>query len=266
VSEQIKEFYEQFSSRIARDRILPNPRHRRIFSFLSEILAAGPPIESALEVGSGIGITSEWLRKRIPRVCAIDLSEANVRFARSTVKGVDFRCGDFLELAGDEKFQLITLFDVLEHFPKDLHPLVFAKLREHAADESVVVLTLPDPDFLAYVRTEMPHRLQVVEEEVQLDDLLALARDAGFELVGYRRFGVDHTDQYRLFILQVRGRSSAPAMLPGRSPIAKAGRVLASSYRYLRFRGPLREANTTWLGLLGATRQKPTQSQKVDRN
>ena len=91
----VKEYYEEFTFYLVHDRIILNPRHAAIRAL------AGPVfdvihIESALDVGCGIGLMAEFMRRRISHVRALDISERNIAFAKETVRDVDFVVSDFL--------------------------------------------------------------------------------------------------------------------------------------------------------------------------
>ena len=61
-SDRIKSFYESFAAYLVKNRIIDNPRHTKIFGFLDKIFAQHT-ISSALEIGCGIGIISEYINK-----------------------------------------------------------------------------------------------------------------------------------------------------------------------------------------------------------
>jgi len=202
---QIKSFYDAFTTHLIKDRIYPNPRIARIFAYLDEILQQHR-IERALEIGCGIGIISERLRKSVPLVVGVDIGENNIRFAAATVKNVQFICADFLEAKIDGQFDLITLFDVLEHFPKSQHRRIFEKISELSRPRTLVAVTIPDADFLDHYRELYPEKLQIVDESIHFDELLGHAQAVNLEIRTYRRYGIDFENQYRYYLLNYRDR------------------------------------------------------------
>ena len=93
-NKEIKNFYENFTKNLIKDKIYPNCRHQKIKKYLKEVLN-NKKIESVLEVGCGIGIISEFISKKVSEVVGIDISEENIKFAKATVKHVKFYCTDF---------------------------------------------------------------------------------------------------------------------------------------------------------------------------
>ena len=73
-----------------------------------------------LEVGPGPGAATEWLRRRVPRLCAVEVDAAvaaqlEVRFAGTNVEVVT---GDATKLEfGDASFDSVGTFTMLHHLP-----------------------------------------------------------------------------------------------------------------------------------------------------
>ena len=201
--EDIKYFYEKFTQNLIRDKINPNPRHQKIINYLKKVFQRYN-FNNALEIGCGIGIISGFLAKNIPSVTGIDISEENIKFAKATVKNVNFYCSDFLEYSVKDKFDLITLFDVLEHIPKEIHPDVFKRINEISDPNTIIIMTIPDPDYLSYVREHSPEKLQVVDESIYLDKIIQILKENNLEVLIFEKFGIDYDSQYNFYLLRYR--------------------------------------------------------------
>lgn len=218
-SDKIKNFYEDFSSTLLRDRIRPNPRIRKIFGFIDEIFSEYFQKKGylyILDVACGIGITSERLSLfNRTSVVGIDISENSIKIAKRTVKSVDFECADFLAYDFyDSKFGLITLFDCLEHFPKESHWEVFNKINSLSRQGTLVAITTPTGAFLDECRKVFPDKLQVVDESVYLEEILTYANRLGSELLKYEKYGIDYEDQYQYFLLRKNSESFELQLIP----------------------------------------------------
>jgi SAM-dependent methyltransferase len=92
-------------------------RHIRYHDFFLRHLHPG---ESLLDIGSGNGYLDYELVTGIPglKVTGIELSEASVRFAREHFSHPNLRFihGDALRGLPGERFEVVTLSNVLEHF------------------------------------------------------------------------------------------------------------------------------------------------------
>ena len=229
----VKAFYEDFTSYLVRDRVIPNPRHLAIQK-LAEPLLRMCPNGSALEGGCGIGIMSEFLRSHFDRVVALDISEKNIELARQTVPKVEFVVSDIEGFQSDERFDLVALFDVLEHISKDGLGAVVEKIAGLAKDEASVLITIPSAGF---ARTHLAPK-QVIDEDLEVLTLAQLFASKRFELRECRSYGIDFDDQYRLLWLSRRPASWRPA--PRREPAAqRAIRLAHAPLNWIRYRRAL---------------------------
>ena len=201
--EEVKEFYEKFSQNLIRDKINPNPRHRKIIRYLKNVFHKYR-FKNALEIGCGIGIISEFISKNVPDVTGIDISEENIKFAKATNKKITFYCSDFLEYRTKDKYDLITLFDVLEHIPKEIHPDVFKRINEISNVNTKIIITLPDPYYLSYVRENSPEKLQVVDESIYIDEIIQILKENNLEVFMFEKYGIDFDDQYNFYLLSYK--------------------------------------------------------------
>lgn len=202
---EIKDFYNNFSKNLIRDKIYPNPRHKKIISYLKKLFKIYS-FNNALEIGCGIGIISEFISKNVPGVTGIDISEENIKFAKTTNNNISFYCSDFSEYPAKDKFDLITLFDVLEHIPKQIHQNVFRKIKDLSNPNTKIIITVPDPDYLSYIRVHSPEKLQVVDECIYLDEMIRILKENNLDILLFEKYGIDCANQYNLYLLQFKNK------------------------------------------------------------
>ncbi len=70
----------------------------------------------------------------------------------------------------------IVLPDVIEHVPLELHGRLFAAVERILARPGRVLLTYPSPEYQEYLKKNEPKALQLVDETVELEDILATRR------------------------------------------------------------------------------------------
>ncbi len=106
------------------------------------LISTLPPGYRVLEVGCGTGNVLRTLETtcRDGELIGLEKYEEGVTIARKRVK-CEVRQGDVHDLDEREVFQLIGMFDVLEHIEDDLG--VLEKLRSHLTKKGVIVLTVP---------------------------------------------------------------------------------------------------------------------------
>lgn len=100
-----------------------------------------------LDIGCAAGLLAEPLAARGARVTGIDAAEKNIAAARlhAAAQGVavDYRVGEAAEALGaDERFDLVTLLEVVEHV--DDVPAVLATAARHVAPGGLLVASTID--------------------------------------------------------------------------------------------------------------------------
>jgi SAM-dependent methyltransferase len=202
---EARAFYEHFTEYLLRDRLRDNPRHRWIRALLRELFRRRS-FASALDVGCGIGLLTQEVRRHVPNVMGFDLSESNVRFARETVQGVEFRRADLTVDPLPFRVDLITAFDVLEHIPWGEKRTFLHHLIDHTAEGGWILLTIPTPAYLEYQRRHAPHLLQIIDESVTASELAGLL-EGRMEIRECRTYAIDYVDQYKYYLLGFPGEA-----------------------------------------------------------
>ena len=82
------------------------------------------PIETILEIGSAEGDQTEWLSRVARKVHGVEISSTAVRRARRKFKGnsgISFSAGRMPDLSIDERFDLVTAFEIAYYLkPEDV--------------------------------------------------------------------------------------------------------------------------------------------------
>lgn len=200
--EKVKTFYEKFTEgHILYDRLSYNRRYLHIQKMIRRHVKPG---KNVLELGCGTGITSQYILKRRASVVGIDLSENNIRFARRFVpKGV-FHVQDALTLDLKQTFDIVTLFDFMEHIPRAHHDLLFEVIRKHCHSSTTILINIPNHEATEYFRQHQPGILQVVDEEVTLDDFVRLCQHAGFSILKFQRHDIFRLRDYNELVLGMK--------------------------------------------------------------
>ena len=96
-----------------------------------------------VELGCGLGETAIALSQSGFEVYGVEESSNAIDFLKSHYQGIDWICSGVSKfLATDNRFDVLTLFHVLEHIP---HPLRFAELcRNRLNRGGILVVEVPD--------------------------------------------------------------------------------------------------------------------------
>lgn len=223
---EIKTFYDDFlESNMLGYRISGNPRIERA---TERVLDFVRPDSHVLDVGCGIGITAERVARQVEggHVWAFDLSERNIWYARETVNesNLTFFVADVTEDERQIREQLtkpvdvVMLIDAIEHIPKEVHAELFDFFQSIMSDRAFLVLTYPSPQYQRHLKEHDPDELQIIDQVIELDEVLATARPAGFSLKRYSLETIWERNQYVHCVLQTdetlgEPRSETPGFL-----------------------------------------------------
>ncbi len=113
----------------------------RIIKFLKRIKPGG----KLLDVGAATGIFMDLARQAGWEVYGVEPSRWASR--RAQERGLKVWEGDFLDYPGEDKFQIITMLDIIEHMATP--GLALQKARELLDEGGILVITTPDIESLA---------------------------------------------------------------------------------------------------------------------
>lgn len=120
--------------------------YRRIYTagleFITKYVAKG----NLLDVGCSSGLFLDIAASKFSS-CGIELNRAEVEIARSKGHHVWDQQIDQINLEGNERFDVITLWDVFEHI-KD-GKIYLDKLKEKIKDDGIIFMQIPSADSLA---------------------------------------------------------------------------------------------------------------------
>lgn len=137
-----------------------------------------------LNIGCGNGAFEYLVADRVGEVVGIDIKYEDILQAKEeckNFKNVNFVEADILkDNFPENSSDIVVLFDVIEHFPKDTEPIVLKKINKILKPNGQVVISTPlnnitkffDPAWYLYPR----HRHYSAEQMVEL------LVDAGFEI------------------------------------------------------------------------------------
>lgn len=160
--DEVKNYYEKFVNYRNPADALKNGRILEIFRFIDDNVA-NKGYKSALDIGCGAGTNTEYLLRHIPDVTGIDISDERISVAKSNGKA-KYMQGDFTEYQGDKVYDLVCVFDCLEHIrPQDRDKFLS---NVYKSFKDLVLVTIPEPIHLQSIRDNNPKILQIVDEPI----------------------------------------------------------------------------------------------------
>lgn len=128
-------------------------RRKIIFDLIRRTIGSGA--RAVLDIGCGTGLNAELFRRLGARVTGLESSDVAIAQAKERFPELNIIKGEFPGVTLDDRFQIVTLFDVLEHFQDDLAALqgVYSLLE----DGGYAVVTVPAFSFLWTEHDELAH-------------------------------------------------------------------------------------------------------------
>ncbi|HUK34926.1 MAG TPA: class I SAM-dependent methyltransferase [Vicinamibacterales bacterium] len=220
-AEEAKRFYDETAPRKLRDFIFGN---RRIDRALETIASQGGEPGRILEVGCGVGSVCWRLADRFPHaeIVGVDFSQGNLAIAERVFSRPNVK---FLLMTVDDEFtfgafDLIILMDVFEHVRISEREALARNLRASLSPGGRVILTVPTPRHLAWLKANQPSEIQPVDEDITLEVFGDLASALGRDVLLYREVGAWRQGDYAHCVI---GRSQFPDPQPAaaRGPIQR---------------------------------------------
>jgi 2-polyprenyl-3-methyl-5-hydroxy-6-metoxy-1,4-benzoquinol methylase len=211
-----RRYYEGFSLAVGlRDWLVPNARHEQLKLYIADLLHGRRNLRIA-DVGCGAGVMAAHLR-RYGEVTGVDFSGPAIEAARKLAPGVVFISGSLDALPPGERFDVITLFDVLEHIPRDERSEFLVTLRKCLTDEGTLFMSTPFPAFTHHRRINKDDTLQIIDEEIELPQVTAEAALAGLQLLKFEAYDVFRgSPEYQIMVFTTERHPGGPPVL--RSP------------------------------------------------
>jgi len=232
----VKAFYDDFVGR--QTAVGVNARHRSILAWLRRFGLR--PGDRVLEIGCGIGTLTGLLADELgPQgsVLAVDLSPASIEAARERLgdrDNVSLVAADIVEAELEGSFDAVVLPDVIEHIPLERHGALFARIAALVKPAGFVLLHYPNPHYLKWCHEHRPGELQIVDQPIHADALLASAGPQGLYLAYLETYSIwVREGDYTVAVLRPLAGTGTFTDLPPRRPSLSA-RIRA------RLRGPAR--------------------------
>ncbi len=210
--EQSKAFYEDFSVAVGlRDWLSPNLRHVKLKLLIRQVVAGRGTNLRVADVGCGAGVMTDYLRK-FGNVVGVDFSSAAVAAAQKRSKATFAVGGPDALPTGT--YDLVTLFDVLEHIPLDERASFIARLAQCLAPNGILFCSTPYPTATRRRKELNDPTLQIIDEEVRLPAVVSEAGAAGLQLLGFFTYDVfSGSPEYQAFVFSLERTPGVEASL-----------------------------------------------------
>lgn len=206
---EISDFYDQYAK-----RQIKTGANERLISLYRRAKKAGLNQNSnVLELGCGVGIFTRLLAKTVTKghIEAVDLSPKSVELASSLLKNKNlyFQVGNaVIYQPKHSSFDFITLMDVIEHIPLEKHSELFQNLASIARENTLILINIPNPRYIEYLRQNQPESLQIIDQPVELPQLVHPLETAGLEIIQFEKYSIWVEEDYDFYIIRKKKKFS----------------------------------------------------------
>jgi 2-polyprenyl-3-methyl-5-hydroxy-6-metoxy-1,4-benzoquinol methylase/glycosyltransferase involved in cell wall biosynthesis len=196
---QVEDYYNNFLTYLIKDRERENPRHLYLKNRISKLVKKG---QSVLDLGCGIGITTEHIKKlEAGTVIGVDISPKLIEYAQNTVKNVEFMVHDITNVRLNNKFDVITMCDCMEHIPMYRYDELFHTIKYHLKPEGVVYISIPDNDYMRFIQKNRPELMQIIDNSIDYELMNQLCKQNNLKINFYNAYGTHIGNEYNEYII-----------------------------------------------------------------
>jgi trans-aconitate 2-methyltransferase len=182
-AKEVADYYDRYKEH--QKKLGINVRHRAIFK---NCRRAGLKTDShVLEIGCGIGTVSHLILNHIRggSFVGVDISSESVGMARSNNRAFNnarFMVSDMSDFSIKDKFNFVVFPDVLEHIPREQHAAIFKIVSQHCTDDATIVINIPEPNFLDWIRKNDASKLQIIDQSLSPLQLINQWNENNFKI------------------------------------------------------------------------------------
>ena len=200
---EVKKYYDDYITE--QYKIGVNDRIFLMYEKLKELGLS--PTSDVIELGCGIGVVTHLIRKTVTKgqIESVDISGESIEFAKDKIKdsNVSFYEADVTEYSPKLKqADFVTLFDVIEHIPIELHEKLFLNVASMLKDDSWLLINIPSPASVEWDRINAPEVLQIIDQPIPLESVAKNCANAGLEVVKFENYSIWVENDYNFFIIR----------------------------------------------------------------
>lgn len=234
------EFYDNFIAYQIKSGI-----NDRIYNLYKRLCKIGLSNDAdILEIGCGIGSLTYLISRKIGqgRIVAVDISPKSIEYAKTHLArpNLFFYSAGILEFEPDIKhFDKILLFDVIEHIPEKDHENLFNKIHNWMHDNSLLLINLPNPNYILFDQKNNPGALQETDQPIFTDRLANVLASASLEIRYLETYSIWVKDDYHFLVVKKRKEFVEHLLSEERTFMERLKARISRDFRRLIYRYPV---------------------------
>ena len=169
---------------------------------------------------------------------AVDLSEKSIENAQKNIQknNVQLFVGDVVHYQPQESdFDFITLLDVIEHIPIEEHFNLFKNISTYISEKSLLLINIPNPEYIKYLHQNQPESLQVIDQPIELPTLVENLDKNNLEMVFFQKYGIWEQEDYHLFVVRKKREFKLRHLADERTLTQKITKKLRQKLDFIKF-------------------------------
>ena len=184
-----------------------------------------------LELGSGIGAMTYLLSKSVKKgtIETVEISPKSVAFAKKHIKkkNINFFISDIVNYKPKLKsIDFVTLFDVIEHIPKEKHFELFKSISKYMNQKTKLLINIPNPEYIEYDQKYQPEVLQIIDQPIHLDFLLNNLEKNNLSISCFQKYSIWVKNDYIFYVVEKKKEFKEIRIQDNRSFIEKVFKKL----------------------------------------
>jgi SAM-dependent methyltransferase len=198
-------FYNNFDKKLIDDYVLGNPRIERGILTLSSFIPENA--KSILEIGCGIGWSSYEFSNcfRDAKINGIDLSPVLIKTAEKLFQNdnLTFEVFDVTKELPINKYDAVVMIDVYEHIPRENRNAFNKSLALLMNNQGRLIIACPTKYHQKWLKENYPEGLQPVDEDIDSQVVLEIAKDIKGEVVYYSYQNIWNSFDYLYAVIEI---------------------------------------------------------------
>ncbi len=219
---EVVEFYNNFKTSQQNTGI-----NERLWFLYKRLQKLGLKSDSnVLELGCGIGAMTYLISKTVTKgtIESVDISTESIEFARQHhhKPNISHHAADVVEYKPKlSKIDFVTLLDVIEHIPVERHPELFKNISSYINNETLLIINIPNPDYIEYDRKHNPEVLQIIDQPIHHDQLYKTLTESGLDMYYFEKYSIWVKDEYIFYVIKKKQPFTEEKLAGKRSFIEK---------------------------------------------
>ena len=200
---QVVDFYNDFKTSQQNTGI-----NERLWFLYKRLKKLGLKSDSnVLELGCGIGAMTYLMAKTVTKgtIESVDISNQSIEFAKKhhNKPNISHHAADVVEYKPKlTNIDFITLLDVIEHIPVERHPELFKNISSYINNKTLLIINIPNPDYIEYDRKHNPEVLQIIDQPIYHDLLYKTLTDCGLDMQYFEKYSIWVKDEYIFYVIK----------------------------------------------------------------